>query len=278
MSSFSTVQGFPGPKIFLAGVVTSPTRCITQSVGRLTVVFSLRFIEQFFAELISENMTISIRSLAKKALRIDSWNSDEDQARLVSDAKIVFDVGANVGQSAKTYRRLYPSAEIWSFEPFPVTYQQLRSSLADEKFHPTALALSDQVSKAELNIGEVSITNSLLRRESDTGKAVEVQTDTIDHFCRERDISGIDILKVDVEGAEDRVFRGAREMFSGRHIRSVFVEVYFRPVYEGMSTFWDLNAQLNNFGFGLCGLYSLNSAHDGLLSFGNALYLLRSDC
>jgi hypothetical protein len=150
--------------------------------------------------------------------------------------------------------------------------------LADERFHPTALALSDQVAKAELNIGEVSITNSLLRRQSDTGKAIEVQTDTIDHFCDERDISNIDILKVDVEGAEDRVFRGARGMFSARRIRSVFVEVYFRPVYEGMSTFWDLNAQLNNFGFGLCGLYSLNSAHDGLLSFGNALYVLRSDC
>ena len=39
-----------------------------------------------------------------------------------------------------------------------------------------------------------------------------------------------------------------------------------------------LDAQLNNFGFGLCGLYSLNSDHDGLLSFGNALYVLRSDC
>lgn len=272
------MQGSLGAKKIFAWGATRQAACITRSVARSTVVFSLRFIEQFFAELISENMTISIRNLAKKALRIDSWNSDEDQARLVSDAKIVFDVGANVGQSAKTYRRLYPLAQIWSFEPFPITYQQLRSSLADERFYPTALALSDEVSKAELNIGEVSITNSLLRRESDTGKAIEVQTDTIDHFCSERDISGIDILKVDVEGAEDRVFRGAREMFSGRRIRSVFVEVYFRPVYEGMSTFWDLNAQLNNFGFGLCGLYSLNSAHDGLLSFGNALYLLRSDC
>jgi len=223
-------------------------------------------------------MTISIRRLAKKALKIDSWNSDEDQARLVADAKTVFDVGANVGQSAKTYRRLYPLAEIWSFEPFPVTYQQLRASLSDERFHPTALALSDRVAKAELNIGAESITNSLLRRASDTGKAIEVPTDTIDHFCSAHDISNIDILKVDVEGAEDRVFRGASEMFSRRAIRSIFVEVYFHPVYEGMSTFWDLNGLLNNFGFGLCGLYSLNSSGNGLLSFGNALYLLRSNC
>lgn len=226
----------------------------------------------------SENMTISIRSLAKKALKIESWNSDDDQARLVADAQVVFDVGANVGQSAKTYRRLYPHADIWSFEPFPTTYERLCRSLADQRFHPVPLALSDQVSKAELNIGAVSITNSLLRRETDTGEAIEIQTDTLDHFCSEHGISNIDILKVDVEGAEDRVFRGAKDMLSRRAIRSVFVEVYFRPVYDGMPMFWDLNAQLSNFGFGLRGLYSLSSSHDGLLSFGNALYLRRSDC
>src|ERR1700716_156759 len=155
------------------------------------VVFSLRFTEQFSAKLLSENMTISIRSLAKKALKIDSWNSDDDQARLVADAQVVFDVGANVGQSAKTYRRLYPQAEIWSFEPFPVTYEHLCRSLADDRFHPIALALSDQISKAELNIGAVSITNSLLRRQTDTGKAIEIQTDTLDHSCGEHGISNI---------------------------------------------------------------------------------------
>jgi FkbM family methyltransferase len=222
-------------------------------------------------------MTISIRSLAKKALKIESWNSDDDQARLVADAQVVFDVGANVGQSAKTYRRLYPHADIWSFEPFPTTYEHLCRSLADQRFHPVPLALSDRISKAELNIGAVSITNSLLRRQTDTGKAIEVQTDTLDHFCSEHGISNIDILKVDVEGAEDRVFRGAKDMLSRGAIRSVFVEVYFRPIYEGMSMFWDLNAQLSSFGFGLCGLYSLCPTHDGLLSFGNALYLQRSN-
>jgi FkbM family methyltransferase len=222
-------------------------------------------------------MTISFRTLTKNVLGIDSWNSDDHQRHLVTDAKTIFDVGANVGQSAKTYRRLYPLADIWSFEPFPASYEALCGSLTNQNFHPIALALSDRISKTELNIGAVSITNSLLRRQTDTGKTIEVQTDTIDHFCSERGISNIDILKVDVEGAEERVFRGAREMFSRQAIRSVFVEVYFRPVYERMPLFWDLNAHLNKFGFGLCGLYSLNSARDGFLSFGNALYLRQAE-
>jgi FkbM family methyltransferase len=216
---------------------------------------------------------MTFRRLAKKALGIDSWNSDDHQKRAIRDAKTIFDVGANVGQSAQTYRRLYPQAEIWSFEPFPSTYRDLCLSVSDPKFHPVELALSDRIATTELNIGAESITNSFLRRQSDSGETVEVQTDTIDHFCWERGISTIDILKVDVEGAEERVFKGAREMFSRGAIKSVFVEVYFRPVYERMPLFWDLDTQLKRFGFGLCGLYSLNASHDGFLSFGNALYM-----
>src|ERR1700733_1933068 len=218
-------------------------------------------------------MTLSLRTLAKKALGITSWNSDEHQSRLITDPKTIFDVGANVGQSAKTYRRLYPHADIWSFEPFPATYKTLCRSLNDERFHPTALALSDRISKTELNVGAASITHSLLRRETDTGETIEVQTDTIDHFCWTHGISTIDILKVDVEGAEERVFKGARERFSRGAVKSVFVEVYFRPVYERMPLFWDLDTQLKRFGFGLCGLYSLSSSRDGFLNFGNALYM-----
>jgi FkbM family methyltransferase len=218
-------------------------------------------------------MTISFRTLAKRALGIDSWNSDDHQKRVTSDAKVIFDVGANVGQSAQTYRRLYPKAEIWSFEPFPATYKNLCGSISDPKFHPVELALSDRIAKTELNIGAESITNSFLRRQTDSGATVEVQTDTIDHFCWERGIPTIDILKVDVEGAEERVFKGAREMFSRGAIRAVFVEVYFRPIYDRMPLFWDLDSHLNRFGFGLCGLYSLNSSRDGFLNFGNALYL-----
>jgi FkbM family methyltransferase len=216
---------------------------------------------------------MTFRRLAKKALGIDSWNSDDHQKRAIADAKTIFDVGANVGQSAQTYRRLYPQAEIWSFEPFPSTYKDLCRSVSDPKFHPVELALSDRIATTQLNIGAESITNSFLRRQSDSGETVEVQTDTIDHFCWERGISTIDILKVDVEGAEERVFKGAREMFSRGAVKSVFVEVYFRPVYERMPLFWDLDTQLKRSGFGLCGLYSLSSSRDGFLNFGNALYM-----
>jgi FkbM family methyltransferase len=218
-------------------------------------------------------MKSGFRTMIKRALGYRSWNSDDDQQRLIPDAKVIFDVGANVGQTAKTYRRLFPTADIWSFEPFPASYESLCRSLSDQRFHPVPLALSDEITSTTLNIGAASITNSLLRRETDTGKTIQIQTDTVDRFCSEHGISHIDILKVDVEGAENRVFRGAQGMFSRGAVRSVFVEVYFDPVYEGMPLMWDLHAQLGEVGFRLHGLYSLYAGGNGLLSFGNALYV-----
>jgi FkbM family methyltransferase len=218
-------------------------------------------------------MRMSLRTVAKKALGYQSWNSDDDQQSAIPDAKIIFDVGANVGQTARTYRKLFPASQIWSFEPLPSTYESLCSSLSDSRFHPVPLALSDQIGNTILHIGTESITNSLLKRETHTEKTVQVPTDTIDHFCQEHGIDMIDILKVDVEGAEGRVFKGAQRMFSRGSIRSVFVEVYFDPIYEGMPLMWDLHAQLSNFRFRLHGLYSLFRGGNGRLSFGNALYL-----
>src|SRR5215469_1920384 len=154
-------------------------------------------------------MTLSLRTVAKKALGYQSWNSDDDQQVAVPDAKVIFDVGANVGQSARTYRKLFPTSQIWSFEPLPSTYESLCASLSDTGFHPVPVALSDRIGMTTLNIGSQSITNSILKRESHTGQSVQVPTDTIDHFCCEHGIDAIDILKVDVEGAEGYVFKGA---------------------------------------------------------------------
>ena len=218
-------------------------------------------------------MKTLIRSLAKRALGLNSWNSDDDQQRLIPDAKVIFDVGANVGQTAKTYRRLFPSSQIWSFEPFPASYAALCSSLSDQKFHPVPIALSDRVGSSIFNIGAGSETNSLLHSYRETGETIEIQTETIDHFCSEHGVPRIDILKVDAEGAEALILKGAEEMFSHGAVRSVFVEVYFDPVYEGMPLMWDLHAQLKEVGFRLNGLYSLVSGRNGLLSYGNALYL-----
>jgi FkbM family methyltransferase len=208
-----------------------------------------------------------------KRLGQHRWNSAVDQKKLVKSAQVIFDIGANVGQTSASYRKLFPAAHIWAFEPIPETFSRLTNRFKnDGQVHPINSALGDCQGTAIMNRGPKGLTDSMLLRANRTGEQVDVRIDTIDAFCASSSINNIDILKVDVEGMEAKVFAGASEMFRKNAIRFVFTEVFFLPSYEDMPLFCDLHAVLQKFGLKLYGLYSLSQDGRGRLEFGNALY------
>ena len=220
----------------------------------------------------------ALKSVVQRALGHQSWNSDEDQMAIVSSPRIILDIGANIGQTATRYRAMFPEAHIFSFEPDPETFKKLEAACAgDTHVSPIPFALSDRQARIPMNIMEHSVVNSFLQPIGDWAKAekvIEVQTTTVDLFCREHGIEQIDILKVDAQGAELAIFHGASESFQRRAVGAVFTEVYFDPVYTGMPVFADLDRELRSHGFRLHGIYSLTAGSDRHLDFGNALYYL----
>lgn len=213
--------------------------------------------------------------LRKMLLGRKRWNSLEDQKKCVQDAQIILDVGANVGQSSEAYRRIYPNAKIFAFEPVPATFSRLKDRFkANTQIQPCQLAFGDAPGTATMYLSKGDQTNSMLPKKNRTGDTIEIRTDTVDNFCASNAISTVDILKVDVEGNEGRVFAGAAGLFQKKAVRLIFTEVYFYAVYEGMPLFWDLQKQLEGYGFKLYGLYSLARAQSGRLEFCNALYTL----
>jgi hypothetical protein len=62
----------------------------------------------------------------------------------------VFDVGANVGQFASEALKELPGASIYSFEPFPHSFERLRESTSSERFSPHELALDDRSGEVTL--------------------------------------------------------------------------------------------------------------------------------
>lgn len=220
----------------------------------------------------------ALKSVVQRALGHQSWNSDEDQMAIVSSPRIILDIGANIGQTATRYRAMFPEAHIFSFEPDPETFKKLEAACAgDTRVSPIPLALSSRQESVPMYIMAHRELNSFLKPSGDwarTEKVIEIQSTTVDMFCHERGIEQIDILKVDVQGAELAVFRGAAGMFQKRAVRAVFTEVYFDPVYTGMPVFADLDGELRSHGFRLHGIYSLTAGSDGHLDLGNALYYL----
>jgi FkbM family methyltransferase len=168
----------------------------------------------------------------------------------------IFDVGAHLGQTAQRYRAGFPQATLHCFEPFPASFDALTRALAnDPDAHAHCLALGARSGHATLNVNSSSATNSLLtsdRRAADywgpklldTQAGIDVQLTTLDAFCADRSIPHIDILKLDVQGAELDVLAGAAGLMGRHAIDLVYMEMIVAPTYVGQH---DLHAYLSLF-------------------------------
>lgn len=78
---------------------------------------------------------------------------------------------------------------------------------------------------------------------------------TLDEWCRQEDVTGIDVIKLDTQGSELGILQGAAAMLAG--VRAVEVEVQFNELYEGVPLFGDVDRFLRQHGFVLWRLKNL---------------------
>lgn len=133
----------------------------------------------------------------------------------------VFDVGANVGAYSLQVRNLLgDDVEIYAFEPSLVTFQTLGDNLIGKKVHLHNFGLSAESGTVTLfsdsaNSGLASLSKRKLDHFNiHMNQTEQVYVRTIDDFCIEKNICKIGLLKVDVEGWEKEVFKGASRMLS----------------------------------------------------------------
>lgn len=159
-----------------------------------------------------------------------------------SNKPIFFDVGANIGNYALGLRRHFHNAEIYSFEPVKSTFDTLSKNTYESNIKLYNIGFSDKAGKGEL-YNTVDNTNTemassykevfyeLFQNESEID-SIEFEMDTVDNFCKKRNIANIDFLKVDVEGHELSVLKGAIGMLSTDNIKVIQFELNCHNVYS----------------------------------------------
>jgi len=182
--------------------------------------------------------------------------------------KIIFDVGANVGQSSKEYVDHYPRAQIYSFEPVKSVYGKLQQNMSRyENVFTYQLAFSSIRGHARITCDAFSSKlNAIISSDtSETEISSEiVDLDTIDEFCRTENIPQIDFLKVDTEGHDLDVLKGAGSMLRNQNINIVQVEAGMNPKNNKFVTCGKFSSYFEGMGYYLFGVYEqINEYYTG---------------
>lgn len=204
-----------------------------------------------------------------------SWPYDVQRFAGTRRAEVIFDVGANVGQTVERLVRYFPQAEIFSFEPDRRCFAELQRRFGgNARVHLHGLAVGAAPGTATLQLNDDSQLNTLVGAVSGaTSAAVEVTT--LDAFAASAGISHIDLLKIDVEGWELEVLRGADRLIADHNVVFVLAEASFSHREPSMQPFASLHGEMEKRGFVLGGFYDQKryGPRNEFVLFGNVLYV-----
>ncbi|ACF14966.1 methyltransferase FkbM family [Chloroherpeton thalassium ATCC 35110] len=168
---------------------------------------------------------------------------------IVSEKPVFFDVGANVGMYSLELKKIFPNAEIWAFEPNQESYKKL-VNLVDNGIRCVNIGFGE----CEKNImiysdldktgsSHATIYKGVYEHFYNAKKFLEIpiHLEKLDDFCRSNNISEIDFLKIDTEGNELNVLKGASDILKKGSVKiiqfefgecNVFSKVFLKDFYD----------------------------------------------
>jgi len=192
--------------------------------------------------------------------------------------EIIFDVGANIGQTYFYFKRDFPKAKIYCFEPVNTTFKKLKENVnEDNKIVLENFAFGEAAGEKQIrlfngNNGLNSLNEESMNPLPDAALQM-IKIETIDNYCKLHNIKKIDLLKIDTEGYEINVLKGAHDLLSVKKISFVYCEAGFLKNNKRHTNFSEAAEFLAAYNYYFVGLYNGSSDdwRQGLY-YGNALF------
>lgn len=142
-----------------------------------------------------------------------------------SPKDVIFDVGANDGRSVRELLRYFPNSSIYAFEPVSTTFKKLSESTAHlENVNCFPYAMGAEYQEKTIYLHKKPSMNSFSAQWSDFVGKEKVKIDTVDRVMESQGVDFIHFLKIDTEGHEMAVLRGAQQALSSARIGIIQVE------------------------------------------------------
>ena len=199
-----------------------------------------------------------LRNPKKEAeqLKIQKWNFLKK-----IPIKTIIDVGANEGQFVEEILNIFPLAEIYSFEPLGDCYEKLMSNFRNnKKVHTYNFALGEQDGEITFSRSSASPSSSILKMGDlhkklypHTANLVEekVKIKRLDDVFADVNLENEVLLKIDVQGAEEKVIKGGSSVLKKANM--IITEVSYATLYENQPLFRDMMNLLEKYGFSYIG-------------------------
>jgi FkbM family methyltransferase len=145
---------------------------------------------------------------------------------------VFFDVGANVGDVTKLILKSFNNVELHAFEPNSYTFQQLLNNTKGTAVIANNFGLGERIADANIFFynndkatGHASIYKDVFElHKSNDIEQQPIKLYTLDHYCQAQNIKHIDFLKIDTEGNDFFVLKGATQMLKNDGIAVIQFE------------------------------------------------------
>ncbi len=200
--------------------------------------------------------------------------------------RTVIDIGANIGQFALRIHNILPEAAIYSFEPLRDCYLKLVSNLEGvPRAKAFNYALGDIDGSIDMHRSRSSTSSSLLsmmdlhkqafpHTKDETIEKVDVRC--LDGIAADLHIEDNILVKIDVQGYENKVIAGGTQIISRAKV--VVVETGVEELYEGQGFFHEIFSVMTEMGFAFKGFWDqLKSPIDGSVLSADAIFMRGTD-
>ena len=179
-----------------------------------------------------------------------------------------FDVGAHKGETIKLFNDNFNIKEFYCFEPSPINFNYLKKKISklNNNIKIFNFGLGENKSVLNFNQLEESSSSTLVEINQDSNyykkknkilsifnlkknedKIINVKISSLNDFMEEQSINKIDILKIDTEGFEFKVIKGAREKI--KDIKYIYFEHHYDDMLKKKYSFSDIHGYLIKNGF-----------------------------
>lgn len=208
----------------------------------------------------------------------------------LSDKTIIIDVGAHRGESLKSFDKNAKEAFVYiGMEPNPDAYADFKK-VADEiksdksEIHCLTSAVGNKDGKVKFLRTKESAVGGILppvkgladrvpTGDHHIAQEFEVDLVTVTTLVKKFNLTSIDVLKIDTEGYDLEVLKGAIEVIEAKLPKIVITEVFFVPYRQDQAYFWDIASFMEKNGYHFVNLYDTRDTSQGRLYTGNGLWV-----